>query len=247
MGLFDIFRNKNLPPGDIQTQKSGKKLISKNTDVATRYQSADNLAGIGTEEAIFCLLQRYTVVIGTDIPDEDEKNYVTEKIVSFGSRSIPPLIKFIREKEQVAQALQLLRRLSPEDQFLEHLLNLIDDYDPYYSKYPDKKIQTFKLLQELKDPRICDAVEPFLDDDDDDIRIAALRTLAAQQNEEKTRDKIIESILTTDDRPRVRIAACEAMVALQWKVKGFRNKVESALPERFYLDSKGYIHQKSEY
>ena len=245
MSLLDLFRSKKLPPGDPATQKAGKKLISKNVDVAGRYNAADVLTGIGTEEAIYCLLQRYTVVIGTNIPDEDEKNNITEKVLRFGKKSIEPILKFIQDHEIVGQALQLLQRLCSEEEFLDHLLALTETFDPYFSKFPDKKIQVFKALAEFKDDRIIETLMHFLEDDDDDIRIAVVEVLWKQGNEDKTREMFLKALIEANERPRVRIAICEALSKLQWKVAGFRRQVSDSLPEQFYLDKKGIIHEKS--
>ncbi len=245
MGILDLFKGKKLPPGDVTTQKAGRKLCSLNTDIATRYQAADTLAKIGTEEALYCLLNRFTVVIGTQIPDEDEKKYVAEKALQFGDKLIAPLMKFIRDKEQVAQALDLLEQVCTREQFLDNLLQLVDDFDPYFSKYPDKKIQTFKMLQAFQDDRIIEKLEPFLDDDDDDIQMTVINTLAAQKNEEKTREMFLQKIIDSEERPRVRAACCDALSDLHWKVRGYKKQIIQVLPERFYLDSKGYIHRKT--
>ena len=244
MSILDIFRKKKLPEGDPHAQKAGLKLINKNTETGTRYAAAETLADIGTDEAIYCLLQRFTVVIGTAIPDEDEKKFVYKKIRSFGKAAIDPIIKFLQNKEHPAQALELLREITSEEEYINKLLELIETFDPYFSKYPEKKIQTFKILQSSRDERLIDALKNFLDDDDDDVQIAALKALAAQGNEEKTREILLELILEAEERPRVRLAACESMVELGWKVKGYRKQINNVLPDRFYIDSKGHIKLK---
>jgi len=244
MGILDLLRFKKLPPGDPQTQKAGLKLISKNVDGPTRYAAADTLTEIGSKEAIYCLLQRFTVVIGTDIPDEDEKKYVNEKILAFGDRAVEPIMKFLRDKEVVGQALKILRQISSPEDFLDLLLELAASYDPYFSKYPDKKLQTFKELKQYKDPRIIEVLEVFLEDDDDDVRIAVIEALAAQEDEEKTRELFIRTILEAEECPRIRIAACEAIARLRWKVRGFRKQIASVIPDQFYLDAKSHINIK---
>ncbi len=244
MSILDVFRKKPLPPGDIQTQKAGLRLINKNADAPTRYSAADALTEIGTEEAIFCLLQRFTVDIGTHIPDEDEKNYVKRKIIQFGLSSIDPLMKFLKEKEQAAQAILILRELTTPDVFLEKLLELVDSFDPYFSKYPDKKLLTFKLIKEFRDGRIIDALSPFLDDDDDDIRIAVLEAIAAQQDEERSRELFLEMMLGSEERPRVILALCDIFAEFGWRVTGYRKQIENIIPDRYYLDSKGHILRK---
>ncbi len=245
MGLFDLFRARKLPPGDPVTQKAGLKLINKNADLDTRVHAAQTLAEIGTEEAIYCLLQRFTVTIGGGIPDEDEKTFAYDQILKFGRKSIPPVVRFLKDKEYAAKPLLLLESLTTSEEFVDILLDVIATFDVFYSKFPDKKIQVFKKIGEFNDIRILDAITPFLEDDDDDVRIAVVSAIAAQDNEEATRETLLEMIIQSAERPRVRLAACEALATKEWKVKGFRKRVADALPDRYYLDAKGHILRRS--
>ena len=244
MSILDIFRKKKLPPGDPKTQKAGQKLINKNTELGTRYEAARELAKIDSTEAVYCLLQRFTVVIGGATPDEDEKNNVRKAVVMAGSKSIDAIMKFLRNKETVGQALDILKELTTEEEFLDLLLELTESFDPYFSKYPDKKAQTFMEISQFKDPRIIDALAPYLEDDDDDIRIQAVKALANQNDEENTRELLVQCLVECDERPRVRIAACEVLLEKGWTVKGFRKQAENALPDRFYLNKKGALLER---
>jgi len=241
MGLMDLLRKKKLPPGEPRTQKFGLKLISNNVELGSRYEAASELSKINNEEAIYCLLQRFAVVIGGATPDEDEKANVRKIIVQAGKMSIPPIMKFLKNNETAGQALEILKEIAPPDEVLNKLLGLIDSFDPYFSKYPDKKIQTFRVISEFKDPRIPERIEPFLDDDDDDIRIMTVKVLAAQNDKENTRELLVQTIIECHERPRVRMAACEVLNELGWTVKGYRNQVDSVLPDQFYLNKKGQI------
>ena len=241
MGFLDVFRRKKLPPGDPATQKIGLKVINKNAEAATRFDAADELKRIGTPEAIYCLLQRFTVVIGGPTPDEDEKNNVRRIVLGAGQTAVEPLMRFLKDKEFVGQALEILREITKDSNYLDLLLELTESFDPYFSKYPDKKIQVFREIASFKATEIVDKLEPFLDDDDDDIRMAAVTAISVQEDEEKVRDLLIHTILGSDERPRLRIIACEAMAEKGWSVKGYRKQVESVLPDKFYMNKPGQI------
>jgi hypothetical protein len=241
MSLWELFRKKKLPPGDPVTQKTGLKLINKNAEAATRVAAADELAQIHTSEAIYCLLQRFTVVIGGPTPDEDEKLHVRQIVVKAGARATEALMKFLREKEIVGQALEILKEISSSEEYLDHLLNLTESFDPYYSKYPDKKIQVFREIGTFKDSRIVPAITPFLDDDDDDVRMAALLAVSRQEDEDIVRELLIQAIVESHERPRLRMTACDILSEKNWSVKGFRKQVENVLPDKFLLNKKGQI------
>jgi hypothetical protein len=241
MGILDFFSKKKLPSGDPVTQKAGIKLVNKNADKATRMAAADELANIGTPEAVFCLLQRFTMVIGGPTPDEDEKKHVWSIVVNTGKKAVEPIMKFLREKETVGQALEILKDITRETNYLDLLLELSELFDPYYSKYPDKKIQVFREISSFRDARIIDTLKPFLDDDDDDIRMAALAAITAQDDEETVREILIQTIIESYERPRIRLMACEAMASKQLNVKGYRKQIENVLPDNFYLNKKGQV------
>jgi len=241
MGLLDVFRKKKLPPGDPRTQKAGVKLINKNAEAASRYDAADELAAIGTPEAIYCLLQRFTMVIGGPTPDEDEKAYVRKLIVQAGSRAAEPIIRFLKDQETAGQALETLKEVSESGHYLDYLLELTGTLDPYFSKYPDKKIQIFRQIGEFADPRIAETVRPFLDDDDDDVRISVVEALARQADDDSVREMVIESVIENHERPRVRQTACEILSEKGWTVKGYRKQVETVLPDMFYMNRKGQL------
>ena len=235
------FEKRNSPRGDPVVQKVGLKVINKNAEAASRYDAAAELKRIGTPEAIYCLLQRFTMVIGGPTPDEDEKSNVRKIVLEAGQTAVEPLMRFLREKETVGQALEVLREISQSTDYLGNLLELTKSFDPYYSKYPDKKIQVFREISGFKDSRIIDILEPFLEDDDDDVRMAVLTAMIEQNDEDGFRERLIRVILESEERPRLKIAACEAMAQKGWTVKGYRKQVESVLADRFYLNKQGQI------
>ncbi len=240
MGIWDILRKKKLPPGDPGTQKAGQKVVNKNAEAATRFAAADELSQIGTPEAIACLLQRFTVVIGGPTPDEDEKKHVRNIVVNTGSVAVKPLITFLRENEVVGQALEILKEITQSQDYLDHLLQLTESFDPVYSKYPDKKIQVLQEIGKFEDTRIVSAMTPFLEDTDDDVRMAALKAISRQE-EEAAREQVVQMIVESHESPRLRIAACEIVSDKNWNVKGYRKQVESVLPDAFLLNKKGQI------
>ncbi|MBN1297666.1 HEAT repeat domain-containing protein [bacterium] len=244
MGLFDLLRKKKLPPGDPKTQKAGVRLINKNVEAASRFEAADDLGRIGTGEALRCLLQRFTVVIGGATPDEDEKDRVRKILIQAGSNAIEPILRFLKEEETVGQALEILKELSDETGYLDRLLSVTESFDPFHSKYPDKKIQVFREIGRYVDPRIRERLTPFLEDDDDDIRIAAIGAVSRQGEDDIIREVMIQAILDNDERPRVKLAACDALCDAGWDVRGFRKRIESTLPDSFTINRKGQLQRR---
>ena len=84
----------------------------------------------------------------------------------------------------------------------------------------------------------------YLEDEDDDVCIAAVDYLA-RNGDEEIREKLIETFLAHESRPRVRGRILDVFCDLEWPVKGYRKKVEEAISEPFYLTSRGTIKRRT--
>src|SRR5262245_29741875 len=91
-------------------------------------------------------------------------------------------------------------------------------------------------------PEIAAVLKKSLDDDDDDVRIAAVHALAEMG--EQMRETLLEAFAAGEDRPRIRIAIAEAFAERDWAVKGYRPTIEANLPEGFHITAKGLIRRK---
>jgi HEAT repeat protein len=100
----------------------------------------------------------------------------------------------------------------------------------------------------LKPKRCLSVISPTvvhtLEDEDDDVCIAAIDYLARNGNE-TIREKLIQVFLEGEARPRVRGRILDHFCELEWPVKGYRKKMEEAIALPFYLTSKGTVKRKS--
>ena len=117
---------------------------------------------------------------------------------------------------------------------------MLADGDPVRVR-GDKATQILKALEPMERPEVVDGVIPCLESPDDTVRIAAVQCLEVYADE-RAREPILEALVNPDeDSMRVRMIMAEALERLQWDVKGYRKKVESALPESFRVTSKGRV------
>ena len=56
--------------------------------------------------------------------------------------------------------------------------------------------------------------------------------------------EFLQTLIETDDRPRIRIKIAEIFADHDWAVKGYRPKVEQTLPEGFQVTAKGLIRRR---
>jgi HEAT repeat protein len=102
------------------------------------------------------------------------------------------------------------------------------------------------IIEHLPDeafPLVRDAVLKSLNDEDDDVCIAAADYLA-RQGDEEIRETLIETYLNAESRPRVRGRILDLFCEHEWPVKGYRKRVEEAIVEPFYLTAKGTVKRR---
>ncbi|HET6980579.1 MAG TPA: HEAT repeat domain-containing protein, partial [Myxococcaceae bacterium] len=95
----------------------------------------------------------------------------------------------------------------------------------------------------LEDPRIAPVVLPFLEDMVDDVKIAALRALGPKTYEE-AREPMLKLLTAPETARRVQTASIEAIARSGFGVQGYREKVESLLPEPFFVDKAGIMKRR---
>ena len=93
-------------------------------------------------------------------------------------------------------------------------------------------------------PDLEDAVLPLLEDFSDDVRIGAVRALAALAPGEPVREGLIQLLLRDRDNARVRGEVLDALARLGADVKGYRPSVEALLVEPFFLDREGHVKKR---
>ena len=103
-----------------------------------------------------------------------------------------------------------------------------------------------RLLHEaeaLDDPRIAPTVLPFLEDMADDVKIGGLRALGPKGFPD-AREPMLKLLTAPETARRVQTAAIEAISRSGFGVQGYREKVESLLPEPFFVDKAGILKRR---
>ena len=75
-----------------------------------------------------------------------------------------------------------------------------------------------------------------------DLRIAAIEAIS--EVGEEVREPLLEAFIQADDRPRIRIKIAETFADHDWPVKGYRPRMEQALPQGFHITAKGLIRRR---
>jgi HEAT repeat protein len=234
--MFDFLRTRS------PIERLTKRVTETGGEDATRIEAAQKLADMDTPEATFALARRFTISSKVITQDIEEKRMVVNMLAAKGERAVDPLLRFLRTYHQVEWPVQALARILPTEQLVPKLVAVLEDVaqNPFTS--PEHRSSLIKAMHGHVTPEIAAALKKSLEDDDDDVRIAAVHALA--EAGEQMRETLLEAFAASEDRPRIRIAIAEVFADHDWPVKGFRPTVEAHLPDGFHITAKGLIRRK---
>ncbi len=241
MGLLDIFT--------VDKEKRQAKAIRKATDRLTnkyrqspeRTAAAQTLQGIGTADAIYGLLKRFTVASSNGVEDQDEKEYVYHMVLELGEKAVPAIERFLENEVQLFWPLKALSNMVPEDRMVQIIGQVLQSIGPDYVRNPERKLHLVQHLADYNNPQVVDILLPFVQDHDETIRFQVINALSSHEDE-RVRDALLQLLTDEDeDSLRIRNRILDIMVERHWTVKGFRKRVEELLPSGFVLDRDGHV------
>lgn len=242
MGLFDFLRGRNAGGAD-PLQKHAERVLDKRAMSPDRFASIEYLCNVATDEAWRALLPRFNFNVDPSITDREEKQFILEHI-SESETAIEPAKEFLRKAQAVNWPIKILRALLTPELFAAELIDVLSGEETAYQKNAERKIQAIIALEDCPDPRVPDAVAPFLDDVSEDTRFHAVRTLLAQDDSKSASG--IFALLVRDDSMRIRTNVAEGLAEKGWACPDdLREKVIPVLPRipsgPFTLDPAGVL------
>lgn len=242
MGVLDIF-DKNKRRKNAIT-RSIRRLVQIYAQTESRGKAIVTLREDGCPEAIYGLLMRFTVRTEPSITDQEEKQWVHEILIDFGSRAVDPIKKFLRNQEAVTWPLKVLTSVESPRYCAETINELLVSMTQEYQRDHTKKITLIKTLAELgfDDDEFLQTLTAFLDDMDDDPVVAAIEALRDLDQRGTTRERILAALKEKGpDSARLRNLVFDVFAAREWSVKGYRPTVEEMLVDPYYLTSDGLV------
>ena len=241
--MFDFLRGKSAPSSR-QIDKLVKKLTESGGEDGPRIEAAEKLNEWGTPEALYALLKRFTISSKVITQDVEEKRMVVRMLVEKGREAVDPILRFLSTHHHVEWPVQALTQILPREELVPKLVEILEkvaaasEFTP-----PEHKSDLIRAMRDHVTPEIAAVLRQFLSDDDDDVRIAAIEAIT--EIGETFRETLLEALIAEEGRPRIRIKIAEIFAERDWPVKGYRPKIETALPEGFYVTSKGLIRRRS--
>jgi hypothetical protein len=249
MGLFDLFKGKsdkdkgNTPrsnPADKWAERAGDKR-AQNYD---RQEALSALAQMKTPEAAAALLKRFTFNIDPSITDQEEKELAFQGVLAAGGDAVEPVRSFAAKADSLAWPMKILRELLPDEAYVQEVLLWLKRWDTEYAKFIDPKIQLLVALEDHKDARIREAVEPFLTDVNETARFHAVATTLAQ--EDSTALPALLRVLPDEESFRVKNKICDGIGVRGWVIaEDQRDAVRKALPPGYSVNAEGRVTSRA--
>lgn len=230
-------------PSDWQLRRALKQVIQTHGDPAIRVGAMERLARWKTGQSAANLIRRFTIQVPQASMDLEEKQYAVRLLSEIGRVAVPPLLKHIQSEGEVTFPLQSLRAILPPEEYIACLKDQLERMSTGYSRWPEaKKV----LVESIPDEAFETFREPVLrclQDDDDDVCIAAADFLA-RNGDESVRERLLVTFLESEARPRVRGRILDHLCEREWPVKGYRKRFEEAIQEPFYLTARGTVKRR---
>jgi len=241
VGILDIFGGGKSPE---RATKLKAKVTQKYGGPEARQKAIQQLGEMDLPEATASLLARFTVTVEPATTDTDEKEHVFGLIRTRGEAAVEPIRAFLRRSDHASSwAMRLLRDILPADQYVTAVVEHLRQLAEAYTRDPEKKLVLLHEAESLDDSRIAPTVLPFLDDMADDVKIGGLRALGPRAYPE-AREPMLKLLTAPETARRVQTAAIEAIALSGFGVQGYREKVESLLPEPFFVDKAGILKRR---
>lgn len=203
---------------------------------------------LGGRDGHLGLLERYMVNVDPAQRDEEEKQSVFDALCEFGIEIVGAIEEYLNRKDApkvpVAWALKVLSAVAPPDEAVRVIIGALVAIGTSYTKEPERKVALITQLSEYSLPPVVPALLPFLRDHRDEVQLEALAALT-RLADEAAREPMLELLVDPETPVRVRAQIADAFQKLNWPVRGYRNKVEEALPEGLSIDRSGHIKGRS--
>jgi hypothetical protein len=241
--LRKIFSSES-GPSDRQIQRAIKQITQLHGEAATRVAAMERVASWRTPEAVVALLRRFTVQTPQASMDLEEKQYAVKLLAEMGRVAVDPILSYLRVEPDVTYPIQALKQIFTPEEFYKSLTEILSGFSTGYTRWPEAKTELIRHLPDEAFSQVVETIVHFLEDEDDDVCIAAVDYLA-HSGDDAMREKLLQLFLDAEARPRVRGRILDHFCEREWTVKGYRKKMEEALALPFYLTSKGIIKRRT--
>jgi hypothetical protein len=195
-------------------QRTIEKATNKLAQQADRWGALEKLREDASEEALFGLCKRFGITAMKGVEDEQEKNWVVDVLVEKGPRSLAPIIRYMKNADQLAFPLKVLERIADHDRIVKALDEILASEPPGYTRFPDRRIDAIKFFVEWKgatQDEILPRVTPYLADFDENVRFTAIEGISGCAPEKIVGPLIDVLVRPEEESGRIRRTVVEVL------------------------------------
>jgi HEAT repeat protein len=206
--------------------------MSQNLD---RQEAIEELSKMADGRAVAVLLKRFNWSMDPSITDQEEKEAAASGIAAAGVEALDPIRAYAKKAESLHWPIKILRQIVPEEEIVDELLALLDQFDTEYLRNPSPKVQLIETLEAYPGEDVRIAVEPFLGDTSEPVRFAAVTTLFAVNDSQST--PALVAALEEEESLRIKNRIAQGIAERSWEVpEELREACVGALPENYRMD-----------
>jgi hypothetical protein len=221
-----------------------KHIKSKFGQGEDRQRAVHFFEELGGKQGHLGLLERFMVNVDQSIRDEEEKENVFRILVGFGAEVVPAIEDYLNRKDAaivpVTWPLKVLDAVTEPKEAVGVVVRALEQMGTTYAREPERKVLLVSQLAEYDDPRVVPALIPCLRDHRDEVQLEVLSALA-KNADEAARESVLELLVDEETPLRLRVSITDILQKLGWPVKGYRRRVEEALPDGMHVDRSGRI------
>ena len=195
-------------------QKTIEKATNKLAQQPDRWGALEKLRDDGTDEALFGLCRRFGVTSMKGVEDEAEKTWVVDVLVEKGGASLAPLVRYMKNADQLAFPLRVVERIADHDKVLKIVDDILATEPPGYVRTPDRRIDLMKWFCEWKaatDDELVPRLKPYLSDFDENVRFTVIDGFSGR-DPKKIVEPLIDALLRPEEESgRIRRSILEVL------------------------------------
>lgn len=213
-------------------QRTIDRALNKLAQQQDRWGALEALLKDGSDEALYGLCRRFSIVSNKSSEDEAEKAWVESALVGKGEQALPAVRRYLKNHAQLSYALKVLGQIVPRAQVLEVIDELFAAEPPGYARDPERKLDILRYLGEWSggtDDDMAPRLIPYLKDHAEDVRYFAAEALA-RVSPELIGDALIAALTNPEEEAgRFKRRLCELIIEKKLPLGDAADRVKGAL------------------
>jgi len=240
VGLKDLFssagRSKN------KLDKSMRGVVNPYGQSADRYYAMQSLLDIGTLPALVGLMRRFTINASKSIEDEEEKNWVYNRLIALDKALVLAAAKeFCLGADNIAWVLRIVEELADEKQEWDILEALLAQHPPAYERDPSKKMQLLGHIADIDSPQVEEILARYLDDPDESVRFHVVEAMFNNAEPGQPDPRVIDPLVARlghkdEDSLRLRSRILTGLARLKWDLGAHQERITPYLGSEHTFD-----------